>query len=78
VTARRCSRRTWGDKARASTGGLRGSPNSIWTEAGRRGVIDDGVNLGFLQAAMAAGVLQARVTEGGEVGAGSLPEDDWC
>jgi hypothetical protein len=52
------------------------SPNLIWTEAGRRGVIDGGVDLGFLLAAMAAGVLQARVTEGGKGGAGSLQDDD--
>jgi hypothetical protein len=39
-------------------------------------VIDGGVNLGFLPAAMAAGVLQARVTKGGEEGTGSLQEDD--
>jgi hypothetical protein len=48
------------------------SPNSIWTEAGRRGVIDGGVDLGFLPTAMAAGVLQARATEGGKGGARSL------
>jgi hypothetical protein len=39
-------------------------------------VIDGGVNLGSLPAAMAAGVLQARVMEGGEGGAGSLQDDD--
>jgi hypothetical protein len=59
---------------RGSAGML--SPNSIWTEAGRRGVIDGGVNLGSLPAAMAAGVLQARAMEGGEGGAESLQEDD--
>jgi hypothetical protein len=48
------------------------SPSSIWTETGQRGVIDGGVNLGSLPAAMAAGVLLARVMEGGEGGAGSL------
>jgi hypothetical protein len=52
------------------------SPNLIWTETGRRVGIDSGVNLGFLPVAMAAGVLQARATEGGEGGAGSLQEDD--
>jgi hypothetical protein len=46
------------------------SPNSIWTETGRRGVIDGGVELGFSPAVMAASVLQARVTEGGEGGVG--------
>jgi hypothetical protein len=59
---------------RGSAGML--SPNLIWTETGRRVVIDGGVNLGFLLAAMAAGVLQARVMEGGEGGTGSLQEDD--
>jgi hypothetical protein len=59
---------------RGSAGML--SPNLIWTETGRRVVIDGGVNLGFLPAAMAASVLQARVMEGGEGGAGSLQEDD--
>jgi hypothetical protein len=55
---------------RGSAGML--SPNSILTEASRRGVIDGGVELGFLPAAMAVGVLQARATEGGKGGAGSL------
>jgi hypothetical protein len=59
---------------RGSAGML--SPNLIWTETGRRVVIDGGVNLGSLLAAMAAGVLQARVMEGGGGGAGSLQEDD--
>jgi hypothetical protein len=48
------------------------SPNSIWTEAGRRVVIDDGVELEFSPVVMAAGVLQAWATEGGGGGAGSL------
>jgi hypothetical protein len=52
------------------------SPNSIWTETGRRGVIGGGVELGFSPAVMVAGVLQARATEGGEGGAGSLQEVD--
>jgi hypothetical protein len=52
------------------------SPNLIWIEIGRRVVIDGGVNLGFLLATMATGVLRARVTEGGEGGVESLPEDD--
>jgi hypothetical protein len=52
------------------------SPNSNWTEAGRIVVIDGGVELGFSPAAMAAGVLQTRVMEGGEGVAGSLQEDD--
>jgi hypothetical protein len=52
------------------------SPNSIWTEVGRRGVIDGGVELGFSPAAMVVGVLQARATEGGEGVAGSLQEED--
>jgi hypothetical protein len=55
---------------RGSAGML--SPNLIWTETGRRVVIDGGVNRGFLPATMVAGVLQARATEGGEGGAGSL------
>jgi hypothetical protein len=40
---------------RGSAGML--SPNSIWTEAGRRVVIDGGVELGFSPAAVVAGVL---------------------
>jgi hypothetical protein len=40
---------------RGSTGML--FPNSIWTETGRRGVIDGGVEIGFSPAAMATGVL---------------------
>jgi hypothetical protein len=59
---------------RGSAGML--SPNSIWIEVGRRGVIDGGVELGFSSAAMVAGVLQARVTEGSEGVVGSLQEDD--
>jgi hypothetical protein len=59
---------------RGSAGML--SPNSIWTKAGRRVVIDCGVELGFSPAAMVVGVLQARATEDGEGGAGSLQEDD--
>jgi hypothetical protein len=59
---------------RGSAGML--SPNSIWTEVSRGGVIDGGVELGFSPAAMVAGVLQARATEGGEGVAGSLQEDD--
>jgi hypothetical protein len=39
-------------------------------------VIEDGVELGFLPAVMAAGVLQAGATKGGEGGAGSLQEVD--
>jgi hypothetical protein len=39
---------------------------------GQRVVIDGGVDLGLLPAAMAAGILQARVTEDGEGGAESL------
>jgi hypothetical protein len=59
---------------RGSAGML--SPNSIWTEVGRRGVIDGGVGVGFSLAIMAAGVLQAWATEGGGGGAGWLQEDD--
>jgi hypothetical protein len=59
---------------RGSAGML--SPNLIWTEIGRRVGIDSGVNLGFLPAVMATSVLQARVMEGGEGGAGLLQEDD--
>jgi hypothetical protein len=71
-------RRTWGNKVHRSTGGVRGmlAPNSIWTEVGRRGVIDGGVELGFSPAAMATGVLQVRAMEGDEGVAGSLREDD--
>jgi hypothetical protein len=40
----------------------------IWSEIGRKVVLDGGVDVGFLPAAMAAGVLQARAPEeGGEV-----------
>jgi hypothetical protein len=39
-------------------------------------VLDGGVGVGFLSAAMAAGVLRVRATEGGEGGAESLSEDD--
>jgi hypothetical protein len=35
-------------------------------------VVDGEVNFGLLSAAMASGVLGARVTEGGEGGAGSI------
>jgi hypothetical protein len=59
---------------RGSAGML--SPNSIWTETGRRKVIDGGVELGFSPAVMATGVLQVRAMEGGEGVAGSLQEDD--
>jgi hypothetical protein len=51
-------------------------PYSIWSETGRRVVLNGGVDVGFLSAAMAAGVLRARATEGGEGGAGSLQVDD--
>jgi hypothetical protein len=41
------------------------SPCLIWSETGRRVVLDGGVDVGFLPAAMAAGVLRAGATEGG-------------
>jgi hypothetical protein len=41
-------------------------PYSIWLETERRVVLDGGMGVGFLPAAMAAGVLRARATEGGE------------
>jgi hypothetical protein len=59
---------------RGSAGML--SPNLILLEIRRRVVLDDGVDVGFLPAAMATGVLRVRVTEGGEEGAGSLQGDD--
>jgi hypothetical protein len=59
---------------RGSAGML--SPNLIWLEIGRRVVLDDGVDVGFLLAAMAIGVLRVRATEVGEEGAGSLQGDD--
>jgi hypothetical protein len=59
---------------RGSAGML--SPNSIWTEAGWRVVIDGGVELGFSPATMVVVVPQARATEGGEGGAKSLQKDD--
>jgi hypothetical protein len=40
-------------------------PYSIWSETRRRVVLNGGVDVGFLPAAMAAGVLQAGATEGG-------------
>jgi hypothetical protein len=55
---------------RGSVGKL--SPNLIWSETGQRVVIDGGVDLELLPAAMAAGVPWARAMEGGEGGAGSL------
>jgi hypothetical protein len=51
-------------------------PYSIWSETGRRVVLDGRVDVGFLPAAMAAGVLRARAMEGGEGGAGWLQGDD--
>jgi hypothetical protein len=39
-------------------------------------VLDGGVDIGFLPAVMAAGVLWARAMEGGEGGVGSLQGDD--
>jgi hypothetical protein len=38
--------------------------------------LDSGMDVRFLPAVMAAGVLQARATEGGEGGAGLLQGDD--
>jgi hypothetical protein len=52
------------------------SPNLIWSKIRRRVVLDDGVDIGFLPAAMVTGVLWVRVMEGGEGGAGSLQGDD--
>jgi hypothetical protein len=52
------------------------SPNLIWLKIGRRAVLDDGVDVGFLPAAMAIGVLRVRATEVGEEGVGSLQGDD--
>jgi hypothetical protein len=52
------------------------SPNLIWLEIGRRVVLDDGVDVSFLLAAMVIGVLRVRAMEGGEEGAGSLQGDD--
>jgi hypothetical protein len=52
------------------------SPNLIWSETGQRVVIDGGVDLELLPAAMAASVPWARAMEGGEGGAESLQEDD--
>jgi hypothetical protein len=59
---------------RGSAGML--SPNLIWLEIGRRVVLDDGVDIGFLPAATAIGVLRVRATEGGEEGPGSLQVND--
>jgi hypothetical protein len=41
------------------------SPCLIWSEIGRRVVLDGGMGVGFLPAVMAAGVLWAGVMEGG-------------
>jgi hypothetical protein len=43
---------------------------------GQNAVVDGGVDFGLLPVAMAASVLRARATEGGEGGAGSLQGDD--
>jgi hypothetical protein len=51
-------------------------PCLIWSETGRKVVLDGGVDVGFLPAAMATGVLGARAREGGDGGAGSLQRDD--
>jgi hypothetical protein len=59
---------------RGSAGML--SPNLIWSETEQKVMIDGGVDLGLLPAAMATGVPRARAMEGGEGGAGSLQEDD--
>jgi hypothetical protein len=59
---------------RGSTGML--SPNLIWSETGQRVAIDGRVDLELLPAVMAAGVLWARATVGGEGGVESLPKDD--
>jgi hypothetical protein len=50
-------------------------PYSIWSGTGRRVVLDGGMDVRFLPAVMAAGVLRARAMEGGEGGAGSLQGD---
>jgi hypothetical protein len=47
-------------------------PYSIWSETERRVMLDGGMGVGFLPAVMAAGVLRATATEGGEGGARSL------
>jgi hypothetical protein len=81
MAARRRSRRGAGEHGgqgahehQGSAGML--SPNLIWSETGQRVVIDGGVNLGLLTAAMAAGVPRARAMEGGKGGEESLQEDD--
>jgi hypothetical protein len=51
-------------------------PCLIWLETGQRAVIDGGVDLGLLPAAMASDVLQAGATEGGDGGEESLQGDD--
>jgi hypothetical protein len=51
-------------------------PYSIWSETERRVVLDGGMGVGYLPTAMAAGVLRARATEGGEGGARSLQGND--
>jgi hypothetical protein len=51
-------------------------PYSILSETERRVVLNDGMDVGFLPAVIAAGVLRARATKGGEGGARSLQGDD--
>jgi hypothetical protein len=51
-------------------------PYSIWSETERRVVLDGRMGVGFLPAAMAAGVLWARATEGGDGRAKSLQGND--
>jgi hypothetical protein len=51
-------------------------PCLIGPGMGQKVVFDGGVDFGLLPAAMAAGVLWARATEGGEGRAGSLQGDD--
>jgi hypothetical protein len=52
------------------------SPCPIWSKTGQKVVVDGEVDFGLLPAAMAAGVLRAGATEGGEGGAESLQGDD--
>jgi hypothetical protein len=51
-------------------------PCLIWPGMGQKVVVDGGVDFGLLPVAMAAGVLRARATEGGEGGVGLLQGDD--
>jgi hypothetical protein len=61
---------------RGSAGML--SPNLIWLEIGRRVVLDDGVDVDFLLAAMAIGVLRVRRWRAVKKGRDRFRGMMWC